>query len=226
MTHFPGIAQQGIAYLDCAKRLQQGGNHTWAAFFDLDEFLILKKHEHVEDFLLETLASGSLSINWHQFGTSGRIAYSPAPVTKRFMYREEIVSKKVKSIVRLRDMDFNKVPHPHFPYLVNVTDQKDTTGTHFQWFFNPHGPTDVAVLAHYHWKSYKEYLAKRTRGRSDVGRKKGEYKKFLNGAKKMLNDAINGKKTLPKKTELFDDSAWKAMKKYVPKYAVFDGDLS
>jgi hypothetical protein len=174
--------------------------------------------------LLETLASGSLSINWQLFGTSGRIAYSPAPVTQRFMYREEIVSDRVKSIVRLRDMDFNKVPHCHFPYLVNVTDQKDTTGTHFQGMLNPHGPTDVAVLAHYRWKSHNEFLAKRMRGKADKDKKKGMYEKWLKEAKKLLKAAIDGSEPLQNKNEFFDDSAWKAMKKYVPKYAVFDGD--
>jgi hypothetical protein len=226
MTHFPGIAQQRPAYLDCAKRLQQGGDHTWAAFFDVDEFLLLKMHEHVEDFLLETLASGQLSINWQMFGTSDKITYSPAPMTKRFMYRQKEVHERIKSIVRLRDMDFSQVPHSHWVYLVNVTDQKDTAGKYFQGAFNPHGPTDVAVLAHYHWKSHKEHLAKRMRGRSDFDRNRGEYQVLLEQAKNLYKAAINGKKPLKNENQFFDDSAWKAMKKYVPKYAVFDEGLS
>jgi hypothetical protein len=62
-------------YFRCARRLAEGGNHTWAAFFDVDEFLILKEHAHVEGFLLETCLSGSFSVNWQVFGTSSRILY-------------------------------------------------------------------------------------------------------------------------------------------------------
>jgi hypothetical protein len=169
VTHYPGSAKQGSAYLDCARRLAaEGGNHTWAAFFDVDEFLILKKDEHVEDFLLEKCSSGTLTVNWlmfdGRFGNSSRILYSPAPVTKRFMYREENANQHIKSIVRLRDMDLKRKPHVHFPKLLNVKDQKDTNGKRFTGPFNPHGPTDVAVLHHYRTKSNKEYVAKKKSG--------------------------------------------------------------
>jgi hypothetical protein len=69
--------------LDRARRLAaEGGNHTWTAFFDVDEFLILKKHAHVEDFLLEKRARGTLAVNWLMFSGMSRTPRSPAPVTK------------------------------------------------------------------------------------------------------------------------------------------------
>ena len=51
VKHFPGIAKQNAAYFDCAKRAEKDG-YTWAAFFDVDEFLCLKKHKNVINFLI------------------------------------------------------------------------------------------------------------------------------------------------------------------------------
>jgi hypothetical protein len=202
VTHYPGIAKQSNAYLDCARRLAEGGNHTWAAFFDVDEFLILKKHAHVEDFLLEKCSSGTLTVNWLMFSGSDRTLYSPAPVTKRFMHREENTNIHIKSIVRLRDMNFKGKPTPHHPRLINPADQKDTNGKRVTGSFNRDGPTDVAVLHHYHSKSLKEYDAKVSRGRA---------------TKNPPRDRVS-----PPSNTFFDDAAWKAMKKYVPEYATFD----
>jgi hypothetical protein len=202
VTHYPGIAKQMKGYLDCARRLAEGGNHTWAAFFDVDEFLILKKHEHVEDFLLEKCSSGTLTVNWLMFSGSDKTLYSPAPVTKRFMHREENTNQHIKSIVRLRDMNFKVEPNPHYPHLLNTSDQKDTNGKRFTGPFNPDGPTDVAVLHHYESKSRKEYAAKISRGRADVKEPKAQ--------------------VIAPIYTFFDDAAWKAMKKYVPEYAAFD----
>ena len=48
---WPGEAQQILlAYRDCARTAYAQG-YTWAAFFDADEILILKKHDNVVSFL-------------------------------------------------------------------------------------------------------------------------------------------------------------------------------
>jgi hypothetical protein len=213
VTHWPGIAKQGSSYLDCARRLAaEGGNHTWAAFFDVDEFLILKKHAHVEDFLLEKCATGTLTVNWLMFSGMSRTLCSPAPVTKRFMHREEKTNQHIKSIVRLRDMNFEREPGAHNPKLVNASDQKDTNGKRFEGPFNPDGPTDVAVLHHCERKSYKEHVAKKMRGRADVPRNEDH----CLAVKRAIVGGGSSSSTF------FDDAAWKAMKKHVPEHAAFD----
>jgi hypothetical protein len=42
---FPGAAKQLPAYCHCAARIQQEQLHTWVAFLDLDEFLVLHQHQ-------------------------------------------------------------------------------------------------------------------------------------------------------------------------------------
>ena len=86
-------------------------DHTWLAFFDVDEFLVLKKHDTINDFLMSHLPMGSLAISWYIFGTGNRDLYAPLPVTKRFMYRDGVDKNdrhpsawhNVKSIVKTSD---------------------------------------------------------------------------------------------------------------------------
>lgn len=85
-------------------------DHTYMAFFDVDEFLVLKKHDTVDEFLQQHLTEGSLAISWHIFGTGFRDLYTPLPVTKRFMYRDGVhphdrhqQAFNVKSILKLSD---------------------------------------------------------------------------------------------------------------------------
>jgi hypothetical protein len=124
-------------------------------------------------------------------------------------------SNSIKSIVRLRYMDMTRKPHCHYPYLVHGTHQKDTNGRSFEGHANPARPTDIAVLHHYCYKSYKEYIAKRTRGRADLDQVRADVQVPLQIIEALEGEVPNG--------TLFDDAAWKVMKKYVPKYAAFDG---
>ena len=94
-------------------------DHTYMAFFDVDEFLVLKKHSTVTDMLVDHLPKGALQISWYIFGSSNRNTYAPQPVTKRFVYRDGLGEKEkhdlgfgVKSIVKLEHYgNYPKSPH-------------------------------------------------------------------------------------------------------------------
>jgi len=215
-----GVAKQIEAYRDCALKLLHQNEFKWAAFFDVDEFLILKQHHYVGSLLERYLKEGALGINWRVFGTSGRLVYSPAPVTKRFLFRfkdNSVTNRHVKSIINLEDINLNAtVPiRCHYPELYSGKSQFDTNGHTFVGAFNNNGPTDVAVIHHYHRKSAKEFLKKRMRGRATINREQGK-------VDKLIEDALEDYKTREKNGTIFDDSGWKAMKKYVPRFAVYD----
>ena len=240
VLHYPGLNKQGDAYLDCAKNSlngQHGSNILWAAFWDVDEFLVLKKHDNVDDFLKEHLMSGALGINWLLFGPSGRTVRENLPVLKRFVYRENGVNMHVKSIVRLSDMNLTEAPHVHYPTLPMLNgNQHDTNGNIFRGAFNPSGPTNVAVLNHYMTKSFEEYKDKRVRGRADLpdwspGNPGFEYKLVVKQATADYEEALinNGSicRTIEKRVSgqipgKFDDSAWMLLTRLVPKYALYD----
>lgn len=245
VIHYPGLEIQGLAYSDCAKKALAGnyGNITFSGFWDVDEFLVLKKHDHVDDFLEEHLSSGALGINWLIFGPSGKTTYEPTPVTKRFVYREKHINGHVKSLARLSDMNMSVVyPNPHFPTLVSGA-QHDTDGKSFKGAVNIGGPSDSAVLHHYVTKSYQEFVDKRMRGRAD---QKGwtpsnpgqAYEERVNDAMRHFKDALANDGSIGRDISgmkgaewffvsgqipwTFDDSAWHLFKKVAPKYALYD----
>jgi hypothetical protein len=70
---------------------------------------------------------------------------------------------------------------------------------------------NVAIFYHYWSKLCKEYIAKRLRGCSDVNNVKSE-RQLISQARAGVGIS-NG--------TVMDDSVWKAVKKYNPKYAIF-----
>jgi Glycosyl transferase family 2 len=227
VVHFPGPGMQMKAYLDCAKTVaarnqerQQMVRHTpWAAFFDLDEFLVLRQHTNVVEFLSEHCPTGQLGINWYLFSTANETLYRPLPVTKRFQYRAAGINEHVKSIVRLEDMNMNRTPHAHFAHMKELGHHKDTNGNRIgdkagrPGPFNRDGPTDVAVVHHYVTKSVKEYVDKTMRGRAD---------KRKNAAASLDRSVLFKERKGLDPGEIFDDSAWQLLKQNVPKYAIYD----
>ena len=250
VIHFPGKGKQGKAYLDCARRAYNdefGTGIENAAFWDIDEFLILKQHTTVDELLEEYMinkGASSLSINWHMFRQGKRHVYEPLPVTKRFLYRERKKQAQIKSLVRLEDMDMSRVNHPHYPQLKNDTIRIDTNGTHISGMLNINGPNNVAVLHHYKTKSYAEYIKKRERGRAAVANWNPDDRH--EGYEKNINEAVdeyiaamhrynatsiiyNGEvddegddDDINFDNTVYDDTAWVAMKRVCPKYALYD----
>ena len=238
VIHYPGEAKQSPAYRDCSKRLTEGdnGNHTWAAFFDADEFLVMKKHEHVSDFLEEHCAHGAIGVNWLEFHSSSWNLYSPAPMTKRFVYRTDFNPHvHIKSIARLDDIrglnpfEEEQDHHPHSVPLKDGFQTHDTNGRKVRGPSNRKGPIDVAVLHHYVTKSAKEFVLKRSRGRADTKWTDKSIAENIRKATKDYETALAGKDIRPwysklrsKKKLTFDDTAWTILKKNVPSYALFD----
>lgn len=225
VSHLPGKAKQFEANSKCASTAKREG-YVWAAFFDIDEFLQLKKHEDMVEFLEEHVSEGALGVNWILFrATKKDFIYKPFPVTKRFMYRNpnDDFNKFIKNIAKLSDLYVDNKglisTYIHEAKLRRGT-LHDTNNHPFKDPFNTNGPTDVAALHHYRTKSHKEYIMKTKRGRAGTGdikhsflpRAEEAYKKALDP-----NDNSNSIENL-----IYDDSAWEAMKKYVPRYALYE----
>jgi Glycosyl transferase family 2 len=145
--------------------LKHKHKHRAVAFFDLDEFLVLRKHRSIHELLEEHLYpyGGALGINWVFFGTNGHTEpdYS-TPVTRRFTRRQVGVDCHVKSIALCSDLDF--MEHPHCPLLRPGACQRDTAGNVFAGPFNYAGSDDVAQLNHYWHKTLPEWMIKRNKG--------------------------------------------------------------
>ena len=163
IIHFPGKTKQMEAYnLFIA---QYKTKHTWAAFIDCDEFIVLKKHGNIMAFLNEYSKYSAVSLNWIMFGTSNQKTYTNEPVTSRFRYCSKDINIHIKCIAQLKYIDMYE--NPHRPRL-NRGYVHDTNKQPIIDSFNRLGDSRIACINHYFTKSEQEFRDKIERGRADV----------------------------------------------------------
>ena len=118
--------------------LHNNTEYDWIAFIDCDEFIVLRKHKNID---LKNRYCNSL--------------------LKMFPKRNTNTDQHIKVIVNARSGDRMMLPHnTHGPAM-------DTNGKKFHGPFNPNGPSDVAVLNHYHNKTREDWMLRCDRGRVD-----------------------------------------------------------
>ncbi len=137
-------------------------DYDWAAFIDIDEFIVLKQHTNIHDFVKLYGATNSIAMNWVMFGDNGHEKVDgDYSVLKRFTKRQSTSDQHIKVITRV-------TPHIKFVYP-HCTDNRwmDTNGKEGSGPFNPNGPIDVIQLNHYFTKTREEFQEKINRGRAD-----------------------------------------------------------
>ncbi|CAK9005201.1 Probable splicing factor 3B subunit 3 [Durusdinium trenchii] len=211
-VHWSADAGQEDAYVDCWKKHVRPKNYTWVAFWDVDEFLILKDHRNVIDYLAEYLDHGSLSPNWLMFGPAGHKVYEPKPVTKRFQKSESKVNRHVKTISRSEDV---RQPHVHYALLWKGA-QRDAAGLQLKKKgsfneFNGEGLQSQALIFHYVYKSHKELVKKRWRGRADV-----------NMTTKQRRIRMKDDRHIDQCCPRLEHRAWERIIEYLPHYQMYD----
>jgi hypothetical protein len=169
VLHLPGFVMQLTAYNHFLKTFATA--HTWCAFIDADEFIVLKKHPDMVSMLEEHCQTGALTLNWYMFGSSGKFVYEPKPVTKRFPLRAREIDRHIKTIVHTASVETMGI-HECYAMKADCGMPHDTNGKLVVGPYNPDGPTDVAVIHHYNAKSFEEYQWKIARGRADNGDKR------------------------------------------------------
>jgi hypothetical protein len=74
----------------------------WAAFFDVDEYLVLKNGDcNVKDFLARYDRHGGVAVNWKRFGDAGLEDDGDRRIVARFTRCEAGLSHEVKTIAHL-----------------------------------------------------------------------------------------------------------------------------
>jgi hypothetical protein len=148
--------------------------YKWAAIIDIDEFIVLKKHDNINTFLNEHLHSGSLGINWVFFGNNGHEKYSMSPVVSRFTKRGNL-DKHIKCICVLKDV--NKFLDPHHASLLNGNQKNEKNKEYNISSFQYNSSNEIAQINHYIIKSREEFN-KRYQGHHT--RSKGNLEQFWN----------------------------------------------
>ncbi len=140
---------------------------THIAHIDIDEFIVLKKHKNICDFINEYIVNDcqGIGMNWRAFGSSGRTEKTDEPVTARFTMCAKEGNKHIKTI-------FKKDNFLHFSDCHSVVFSsgytKATNNSIIVGPFNENIDLSVIQLNHYKCKTLPEFRYIRTRQRADV----------------------------------------------------------
>lgn len=142
-------------------------NITHVAHIDIDEFIVLKKHNNISDFIQEYITDDcqGIGINWRFFGSSGQTKKTDVPVTIRFTMCEQKGNKHIKTLFKKDNFINYNTCHD-----VNLSKGhiKSTNGSIIKGPFNNNIDFSVIQLNHYKCKTFPEFKEIRTRMRADI----------------------------------------------------------
>ena len=167
---YRGLSQpQESALNDCYNKNKM--NYDWIAFYDIDEFLYIRKYSDINQFLSlgKFKKCQSIIINWKYFGDNDKLYYESKPLSKRFIYPLDIAKINIdskhlffsaaKTIVRGR----LNITWGHLPHYINNTKNCRPSGKILKNYFSP-PQLSKAWLSHYITKSTEEFIQRLKRG--------------------------------------------------------------
>jgi glycosyltransferase involved in cell wall biosynthesis len=164
--HAVGARPQRLAY----DHMRRNSTADWIAFFDVDEFLHLRRHRTMSEFLGSFGDDvNGIAIHWLAFNGGGQESYRPAPVIERFteaLPRSSQYNKSLKSIGRrafIRATGIHSLAVSEGRYVTpSGKDARLASGQILRG-----QDVKVAVLHHYHVKSMEEFQEKLSRGHAN-----------------------------------------------------------
>eukprot|EP01032_Pedospumella_encystans_P013235 gene13235-15252_t len=162
VTHYPGLGKQRTAYKDCMEKNSQ--HNMWAAFLDIDEFIVLRKHANIKEFLHDLApGGGSVVLAWSLFGSNNTLTRTPGPVVARFTLTSVVPVLHTKAIVYLKHA---KKPDIHntemLPGYPTIDQHRRPVNDKSPFVCN--NSREIAYINHYYTKSFEEFRLKRQRG--------------------------------------------------------------
>jgi hypothetical protein len=145
---------------------------THVAHIDIDEFIVLKKHNNIKSFISDYIKGNcaGIGMNWRFFGSSDLTKKENIPVTIRFTQCEEKGNMHIKTIFEVKKVKHFNTCHdvtPQNNFKIKATNLKNITGP-----FNKSIDFSVVQLNHYKCKTFEEFQYIRTRGRAGVSAQK------------------------------------------------------
>jgi hypothetical protein len=146
---------------------------THFAHIDIDEFIVLKKHKNINEFIQEYITGDCVGIgmNWRFFGSSGHKEKTNVPLTIRFTRCQVGGNMHIKSLVRSDAVVGFRTVHDA---NVGFGHLKTTQGHIINGPWNHAIDLSVIQVNHYKCKTLPEYKYIRTRNRADVKGPTGE----------------------------------------------------
>lgn len=156
---FAGRCNQTKAYTHALE------NHIsvfdWVLFLDGDEFVVLYKHENVQDFLADFEDCTAVSLNWHVFGHNGYYDNPEGLITASLTRRMLAPSSWVKTFTR--PAAIQNTWSPHWCRL-KYGKQVDSNSHPYQHGLIYPGLTKRACINHYQCRSFRHWMNRPRRG--------------------------------------------------------------
>lgn len=153
-------------------------NYDWIAFFDIDEFLVIK-NQTLKNYLLSMDDTYSIGINWKFFGSNNLNFNGNYNVLERFTKCQKDMNVHIKTIVhcsKIKQLNSDKIDFYHTPHHLTLNEISNITVSSDKKRFI-HGPfnnnyyDDDVQLNHYYFKTLEEFELKCQKGRADVSEK-------------------------------------------------------
>jgi hypothetical protein len=146
---------------------------THVAHIDIDEYIVLKKHKDIKDFIKDyiydgenNIMCGGIGMNWRFFGSSNNESCTNEPVTIRFTKGQEKGNMHIKTL--FNKQFYGSYSNPHNIVINNNNYPiKATNGCVIDGPFNENIDFSVIQLNHYKCKTWEEFKYIRSRGRAD-----------------------------------------------------------
>ena len=165
-----GRARQQEAYVRLHQQLRTPRPGSWVLFIDVDEFLVLKRHGSIREFIQELGSVDAVSFNWRLFGDSGQKRFEPGLVTERFTRASLSTFPPNGYLKTMARCSMIVEPDIHWHQLVEDARIVDPDGKPLPLDYGPAGPRithTTAQLNHYFTKSVEEWRLRRSIGRAD-----------------------------------------------------------
>jgi len=136
--------------------------YDFVALIDCDEFIVLKKHTNIKDFIEDYKdRTEIIGLNWYMHGNLGMRNRTCNSLLTMFPMRGQQPDPHIKVIVRTGMGHQMQLPHNCYKHSM------DTNGHFFRGPFNNMGPMDVAYISHFHNKTHEDWMLRCERGRVD-----------------------------------------------------------
>lgn len=170
VLHLPGIHKIHSLQTVVLHHFQQNyiRMYDYAIHLDIDEFLCLKKHDNINEFINEYFIDKTLNalcINWVFFGSNNLKINDRRGVLERFTKCQEGTNQHIKLIVNVKYLEYYLGPHKIKGLKKTYT--KDTNSKIIEGTFNEKGPNNIIQINHYKVKSEEEFKKVVSRPRPD-----------------------------------------------------------
>ena len=184
IIHLPGNDYyKGVQYIALdhfVKKIMYKDGLTHICHIDCDEFIALKKHKQIKDFIREYIKDdcAGIGMNWRFFGSNGLHKYDKKPILERFTKCGKEGNHHIKTL-----FDVNKFLNFRECHSINTKKNfkiKNTKGDEIIGPFNKNIDLSIIQLNHYKSKTLQEFKFVRQRGRAGFNNNKQKKEDVIN----------------------------------------------